>query len=70
MAGRVGNYIQARVRAFADNVNDLANTIQTDTLIGATVQLLASGFGLDQNTPLGQRFAKRREDARKQLTGI
>ena len=70
MAGRVGDYVQARVRAFADNVNELANTIQQDTLVGATIELLNSGFGLLPNTPLGQKFAERREQARKKLTGI
>lgn len=68
--GRVGDYINARVNAFTDNVQEVARRIQSNGIIETALELGLSVLGVLPDTPLGKDFADRRAKARKLLTGI
>ena len=70
MAGKVGEYLNARINAFTGNVQEVATKIQSEGIIETAVELGLSGLGLMPDTPLGKSFADRRAQARKILSGI
>jgi hypothetical protein len=48
--GRVGDYINARVNAFTDNVQEVARRIQDNGIIETLIELGVSGLGLLPDT--------------------
>lgn len=66
---QVGSYVKARINAFSETIKDAANMASTETPVGDLVQILTSGFGLLPVNEFGARAQKRREEARKTITG-
>jgi len=67
--GRVVNYIKDRVDAFAETVQDAATKLSSEGFVGDAVQIVTSVFGVLPINEFGDRAQKRRERARKNLTG-
>ena len=70
MAGKVGDYVNARANAFASNVQEVAQRVQSNGIIETALELGLSALGVLPANSLGKDFADRRAQARKILTGI
>ncbi|MEM3656387.1 MAG: hypothetical protein QW453_03200 [Thermoprotei archaeon] len=68
VGGKVSRYVSARIRAFSDNINDAASRVQSEGVVAAAVQIVASGLGILPITQFGQEAQRRREAARKELS--